>query len=65
MPTYSYSCSSCGKTYDKLEPITSYPHKKCQLCGKETVKRNISSGAGLIFKGSGFYVTDYKKGESK
>ncbi|PIU44694.1 MAG: FmdB family transcriptional regulator [Ignavibacteriales bacterium CG07_land_8_20_14_0_80_59_12] len=60
MPTYQYKCRSCGHEYEELQPITAEPLKKCPHCGKYSLKRVIS-GAGLIFKGSGFYQTDYKK----
>lgn len=61
MPTYEYECQKCKKTFDlfqsmKDEPIKVCPEKKC----KGKVKRLIGTGAGLIFKGSGFYITDYR-----
>ncbi len=61
MPTYEYECPKCGKTFElfqsmKDEPIKVCPDKKC----KGKVKRLIGTGAGLIFKGSGFYITDYR-----
>lgn len=61
MPTYEYECAKCGKTFDffqsmKDEPLKTCPDKKC----KGKVKRLIGTGAGLIFKGSGFYITDYR-----
>jgi len=61
MPTYEYECPKCGKTFEifqsmKDEPLTKCPTKGCR--GK--VKRLIGKGAGLIFKGSGFYITDYR-----
>jgi len=59
MPTYDYACGSCEHTFEKLQPITSKPVKKCPECGK-TVRRLIGSGMGIIFKGSGFYQTDYR-----
>ncbi len=65
MPTYEYECSSCGKRFDAFQSITEKPLKKCELCGKHTVRRLISAGAGLIFKGSGFYITDYKSKGAK
>ncbi len=62
MPTYEYECSKCGEMFEAFQRISDAPLKTCQLCGaKGTVSRLISPGAGLIFKGSGFYITDYKK----
>jgi len=63
MPTYDYECKKCGK-FEKFQQITAKTLDKCPTCGGK-VKRLISSGAGLIFKGSGFYATDYKKPEKK
>jgi putative FmdB family regulatory protein len=60
MPTYEYKCSACGFTFEKFQPITAEPIKRCPQCGKAKAKRLISAGAGLIFKGSGFYITDYR-----
>jgi putative FmdB family regulatory protein len=60
MPTYEYKCDACGNEFEKFQPITSEPVKKCPKCGKNKVRRLISAGAGLIFKGSGFYITDYR-----
>ena len=60
MPTYEYQCDACGHRFDKFQSITAAPIKKCPECGKSKVKRLISTGAGLIFKGSGFYITDYR-----
>ena len=62
MPTYEYRCNKCGKTFEKLQSMTESPVKKCPRpkCGG-TVQRLIGGGAGLIFKGTGFYQTDYKK----
>ncbi|MFH1412333.1 MAG: FmdB family zinc ribbon protein [Candidatus Omnitrophota bacterium] len=59
MPTYTYKCSECGHGFEQFQSIIDDPIKKCPEC-KGTVKRLISTGAGLIFKGSGFYQTDYK-----
>jgi len=67
MPTYTYQCKSCGHKYDKLQSITAEPDKSCPECNGE-VERLIGGGVGIVFKGSGFYVTDYKKnsnGDSK
>lgn len=60
MPTYEYKCTACGHTFEKFQSITAEPIKRCPVCGKAKAKRLISAGAGLIFKGSGFYITDYR-----
>ena len=60
MPTYEYKCSSCGQKFEKFQSITAAPIRKCPHCGKSTAQRLIGTGAGLIFKGSGFYITDYR-----
>src|SRR5437868_4644433 len=60
MPTYEYKCDACGYEFERFQPITSAPVKRCPQCGKAKVRRLISTGAGLIFKGSGFYITDYR-----
>ena len=60
MPTYEYKCNKCGHRFEKFQPITSSPVRKCPECGKNAVERLISAGGGLIFKGSGFYITDYR-----
>lgn len=60
MPTYDYECSACGHKFDKFQSITADPIKKCPECGKNAVKRLIGIGAGVIFKGGGFYETDYR-----
>ena len=59
MPTYEYECEKCGITFEKFQNITAEPIKKCPECGGP-VKRLIGAGAGVIFKGSGFYATDYR-----
>ena len=64
MPTYEYKCQKCGHSFEAFQAITEDPLKKCPVC-EGTVKRLISPGLGLIFKGSGFYVTDYKKKEAE
>jgi putative FmdB family regulatory protein len=61
MPTYEYKCSKCGFHFEKFQSIKDAPLKKCPECGKDTLKKLISGGAGLIFKGNGFYLTDYAK----
>ncbi len=60
MPTYEYECKKCGHLFERFQSMMEDPVKVCPECGGK-VKRLISSGAGLIFKGSGFYITDYKK----
>lgn len=60
MPTYEYKCDACGTTFEKFQSMSAAPIKKCPNCGKNKVRRLIGTGAGLIFKGSGFYITDYR-----
>jgi putative FmdB family regulatory protein len=61
MPTYEYRCSNCGHEFEEIQKITAPPLTKCPSCHKSTLKRMIGGGAGLIFKGEGFYITDYKR----
>ncbi len=61
MPFYEYQCSNCGNQLEELQKMSDPPLTKCPKCGKDTLKRLIGTGGGLIFKGSGFYLTDYKK----
>lgn len=64
MPTYEYSCKKCGKEFEVFQSMKDAPLTVC-TCGKKgKVFRKIGAGAGLIFKGSGFYITDYKKKNS-
>jgi len=72
MPTYEYMCEKCGQQFEKIQSIADKPLKVCpeDLCpqkkwGKGKVKRAISAGAGLLFKGSGFYITDYRSDKYK
>ena len=67
MPTYEYICEKCGQTFEKVQPISAKPLTVCpkEVCrqqrwGKGKVKRAITGGGGLLFKGSGFYTTDYR-----
>lgn len=60
MPTYDYRCESCG-VFEKFQQITAKPLAKCPTCGKK-VRRLIGKGSGIIFRGSGFYATDYGSG---
>lgn len=64
MPTYDYSCAACGHRFERFESINVEGAKECPKCGKKKAKRMLGTGAGLIFKGSGFYTTDYKKASS-
>jgi putative FmdB family regulatory protein len=59
MPTYEYECPE-GHTFEKFQKMTDKPRAKCPVCGKPAT-RKISGGAGLVFRGSGFYITDYGK----
>lgn len=60
MPTYDYQCDGCGHKFEQFQSITANALKKCPQCGKAKLKRLFGTGAGLIFKGSGFYQTDYR-----
>ena len=60
MPTYEYECRKCGHRFEKFQSILAPPVKTCPKC-RGKVARLLSGGAGIIFKGSGFYQTDYKK----
>lgn len=64
MPTYEYVCPKCGHAFEHFQSMNDAPLKKCPACKKIGVKRLIGGGAGLIFKGSGFYITDYKNNKS-
>ena len=61
MPTYEYECRSCGHKFEKFQYMSEQPVKDCPACRKNTAKRLIGTGSGIIFKGSGFYATDYRK----
>jgi putative FmdB family regulatory protein len=63
MPTYEYICDSCGYRFEQFQKMSDKPIKKCPNCGKP-VKRLIGKGMGVIFKGTGFYSTDYKNRSS-
>jgi putative FmdB family regulatory protein len=72
MPTYEYVCTKCGHEFEKFQSISAQPLTICpkELCSQKTwgrgkVKKKISAGAGLIFKGSGFYITDYRSEKYK
>ena len=61
MPIYEYVCKNCGYEFENFQSISSEPIKVCPKCGHESVQRKVSGGVGLIFKGSGFYQTDYAR----
>ena len=62
MPTYEYICRACGHAFEQFQSMSADPTRTCPDCGKDQVERLISSGGGIVFKGSGFYATDYRKG---
>lgn len=64
MPTYDYECTQCKHKFHLIQSITSKPAARCPKCRSKS-ERLISGGAGIIFKGSGFYVTDYKRKDEK
>jgi putative FmdB family regulatory protein len=61
MPTYDYRCEACGHTFELFQGIREGKRRKCPDCGKSALVRLFGTGAGVIFKGSGFYETDYKR----
>ena len=61
MPTYEYVCSKCGHEFEQFQSMNDQPLKRCPKCKKLGLKRLIGRGGGIIFKGTGFYQTDYKK----
>ncbi|MBN2131955.1 MAG: zinc ribbon domain-containing protein [Sedimentisphaerales bacterium] len=65
MPTYEYECQQCGHEFEQFQSITANALRKCPECSKLSLKRLIGTGAGIIFKGSGFYETDYRSDSYK
>lgn len=65
MPTYEYVCDACEHTFEEFQSITAKSLRKCPACGKNKLRRLIGTGAGVIFKGSGFYETDYRSDSYK
>jgi len=65
MPTYDYECSECGHTSEVFQSIAEKPLRKCPACGRKTLRRLIGTGGGIIFKGTGFYATDYRSDSYK
>ena len=60
MPTYDYRCDACGHTFEEFQSFSEEPLKKCPACAKKKLVRLFGTGAGVIFKGAGFYQTDYR-----
>ena len=60
MPTYDYQCDACGHRFELFQSITADPEKKCPECKKRKLRRLFGAGAAIVFKGSGFYQTDYR-----
>lgn len=65
MPTYDFRCRACGHCFEAMQSMKDKPLEICPKCGKPEVERLISAGGGLLFKGSGFYITDYRKDSYK
>tara|TARA_B100000427_G_scaffold261643_1_gene226200 strand:+ start:452 stop:661 length:210 start_codon:yes stop_codon:yes gene_type:complete len=63
MPTYNYICLACDKNFSVFRNMNDEPISQCQYCKDSNIEQVISGGSGLIFKGSGFYLTDYKNNE--
>lgn len=60
MPTYDYRCGNCEHEFELFQKMSDSPKRKCPECGKNTLERLIGTGAAVLFKGSGFYQTDYR-----
>ena len=60
MPTYDYRCKGCGHEFELFQSMSAKPERTCPKCGRKTLERLIGTGAALLFKGSGFYQTDYR-----
>ena len=65
MPTYDYKCKACGHQFELFHGMSEPARRKCPECGKLALVRLFGAGAGIIFKGSGFYETDYKRRNGK
>jgi len=65
MPTYDYACTKCGHELEIFHSMSEAAKKKCPKCGKNGLERKIGSGAGFLFKGEGFYLTDYRSDSYK
>ena len=65
MPTYTYECQKCGTSQDEFHGMNAAPMVKCTSCGSKRMRKMLGTGAGIIFKGSGFYETDYRRNGGK
>lgn len=65
MPTYDYECDACGHTFELFQSISEPVKRKCPKCGKSKLRRLFGTGAAVVFKGSGFYQTDYRSDSYK
>jgi len=65
MPTYEYECDACGHRFEEFQQISDAPLKTCPECKKRKLRRLIGAGAAVLFKGSGFYQTDYRSSDYK
>ena len=65
MPTYDYECNACGHAFERWQEMSARKLRTCPECGKRRLIRLVGAGAGVIFRGSGFYETDYKRKESR
>jgi putative FmdB family regulatory protein len=65
MPTYDYVCDACDHEVEIFQSMSAAPKKKCPACGKQKLRRRIGTGGGILFKGSGFYQTDYRSDSYK
>ncbi len=64
MPTYGYQCKMCGHTFEEFQSMTEQPLVRCPKCNTDNLVRTLGAGSGIIFKGSGFYLTDYKRNQT-
>ncbi|MFV1966705.1 MAG: FmdB family zinc ribbon protein [Pirellulaceae bacterium] len=65
MPTYDYECNSCGHEFELFQSISDSPRKKCPECGRLRLRRLFGTGSAIVFKGTGFYQTDYRSDSYK
>ncbi len=61
MPTYDYECTACGHVFEAFHGINATPEINCEKCNDKKTEKRLSAGTGIIYKGTGFYTTDYKK----